>query len=140
VLDGGWGVPAGYDRLEIATDTLGIAGVGFGRYRGNFYARFRMARASGSASTDSTSVRAMLRWYYAGSGDEYLEVAGGSGRSAEDLAQLGGEARFRSDSASVAWLKALGPAWSLRAGASYADDHGAGRIERGASVAIQRHW
>jgi YaiO family outer membrane protein len=140
VLDGGWEVSAGYDRLEFATATLGITGVGFGRYWGNFYARARVARASGSASTDSTSVRAMLRWYYAGTGDEYFEVAGGSGRSAEDLAQLGGEARFRSDAASVAWLKSLGPAWSLRAGASYADDHGAGRIERGASLAVQRHW
>lgn len=140
VLDGGWEVSAGYDRLEFASDTLGIAGIGFGRYWGNFYARARVARGSGTASADSTSARAMLRWYYAGNGDEYLEVAGGSGRSADELSQLGGEARFRSDSASVAWLGSLGPDWSLRLGASYADDRGAGRIERGVSAAIQRHW
>lgn len=142
VFDGGWELSAGYDRLEFAGDGVGIAGVGFGRYWGNFYARARVARASGTSATgpDSTSVRGMLRWYYAGTGDDYLELAGGSGRSAADLAQLGGEARFRSDSASVAWLRSLGPAWSLRLGAAYADDQGAGRIERSASVALQRHW
>lgn len=139
VLDGGWELSAGYDRLEYAGNAVGIAGVGLGRYWGNFYARARVARASGTGS-DSNSVRGLLRYYYAGTGDDYLELAGGSGRSAADLAQLGGEARFRSDSASVAWLRSLGPSWSLRMGASYADDQGAGRIERGASLAIQRHW
>jgi len=136
---GGWELSASYDRLGFAGGATEIQGVGVGRYWGNFYARARLTRVLGLAS-DSTAVRGLLRWYYAGNGDDYFEVAGGSGRSASELAQLGPSARFHSASASVAWVRWFGPRWGLKLGAGYADDDAAGRIERNLSIGLSRRW
>lgn len=135
----GWELSASYDHLGFAGGATDIYGVGVGRYWGDFYARARVTRVPGLDS-DSTAVRGMLRWYYAGNGDDYLEVAGGSGRSAAELAQLGATARFHSASASVAWAHWFDPRWGLRVGAGYADDDAANRIERDVSITLSRRW
>jgi YaiO family outer membrane protein len=115
----GWELSASYDRLGFSGGATEIYGAGVGRYWGDFYARARLTRVPGLDS-GSTAVRGMLRWYYAGNGDDYFEVAGGSGRSASELAQLGATARFNSNSASVAWVRWLGSRWGLRVGAGRA--------------------
>jgi YaiO family outer membrane protein len=135
----GWELSASYDRLGFAGGATEIYGAGVGRYWGDFYARARVTRVPGLDS-DSTAVRALLRWYYAGNGDDYLEVAGGSGRSAAELAQLGAAARFHSTSASVAWARWFDARWGLRLGAGYANDDAAGRIERDVSISLSRRW
>lgn len=135
----GWELSASYDRLDFAGGATEILGAGVGRYWGNFYARARVTRVPG-LDGDSTAVRGLLRWYYAGNGDDYLEAAGGSGRSAAELAQLGAAARFHSASASVAWVRWFGPRWGLRVGAGYADDDAANRIERDLSIGLSRRW
>lgn len=135
----GWELSASYDRLGFAGGATEIYGAGVGRYWGDFYARARVTRVPGLDS-NSTAVRGMVRWYYAGTGDDYFEVAGGSGRSASELAQLGAAARFNSNSASLAWVRWFNARWGLRVGAGYADDAAAGRIERDVSVGLSRRW
>lgn len=135
----GWELSGSYDRLGFSGGATEIHGVGVGRYWGDFYARARVTRVPGLDS-DSTAVRGMVRWYYAGNGDDYFEVAGGSGRSAAELAQLGAGARFHSASASMAWVRWFDPRWGIRIGAGYADDDAANRIERDLSVTLSRRW
>lgn len=135
----GWELSASYDRLGFAGGATEIYGAGVGRYWGDFYARARVTHVPGLDS-GSTAVRGLVRWYYAGNGDDYFEVAGGSGRSTSDLAQLGAAARFNSNSASVAWVRWFDARWGLRVGAGYADDAAAGRIERDVSLGLSRRW
>ena len=135
----GWELSASYDRLGFSGGATEIYGAGVGRYWGDFYARARVTRVPGLDS-GSTAVRALVRWYYAGNGDDYFEVAGGSGRSASELAQLGPAARFNSNSARVAWVRWFDARWGFRLGAGYADDAAAGRIERDVSVGLSRRW
>lgn len=134
----GWELSASHDRLVFGSSDTRIHGAGIGYYWGNFYARAKVTHVPDETG-DSTGVRGQLRWYYAGNADDYLQVAGGTGRSVEELAQRGSAARVRSNSGSVAWVRYFGD-WGMRLGASYADDEGIGRIEKGATVSVYRRW
>ena len=118
-LGHGWELSGNYDHLDFGSGT-DMYGVGLGRYFGNFYARYKALYVAGSGNL---SHRGMLRYYYAGTGDDYFEVNAGTGRGDEfDSGSFGQVVRSTSSSIGVAYVKYFHPQWGFKLGAGYADD------------------
>jgi hypothetical protein len=81
----------------------------------------------------------MLRYYYEGDADHYLEANVSSGRSDDfGSAQLTGT---RSDSKGLAWRYFLNRHWGLKTSVSEAlDSSSAGGKERSVSVSLSYRW
>jgi YaiO family outer membrane protein len=104
----GWELSAGYDRLNY-DPAVSMTALGIGRYHRDWYVRLRHLHIS-SSSGSSDSDRLMVRYYYAGDADNYLEVGGGIGRSdpASPLV-VGPASAGHSWAASVAIVKFVTP-------------------------------
>lgn len=114
----GWELSASIDHLQFDRRGVDIYGLGVGRYSGNVYARLRVRRASPSGSM---SYQGLARYYYAGNGDEYLELSGGTGRSRDErLASVSVD--DTSASLGVAWVNYFTPRVGLKLAAGYDDD------------------
>jgi len=135
-LAGGWELSLSEDVLGFDGNRVEISGLGLGRYVGNFYIRLRHTKIDAAASSGSGD-RLMVRWYYTGDGDNYLEFAASRGRSADPLDLLGGQQR--SGASSINAVRYFTPEWGLRFGASYSSDAG-GASERGLTLALTRRW
>lgn len=135
----GWELSASYDRLDFGGSPTELYGLGVGRYVGNFYLRGRALYVP-DVDSHSLSVKGLLRYYYAGNGDEYVEVTGGSGRSTEPRSGAGGAVLDdSSSSASVAFVKYLVPRVGFKVGVNYADNVD-GYSERGVSASVYTRW
>lgn len=133
----GWEISASYDRLEFAPPDIGIYALGLGRYVGNFYVQGRTVRVSGN---ESPSFRGLVRYYYAGNGDDYVEVSAGSGRSSDELARTRGVTdTIRRSSIGIALVRYWNPRWGFKIAADYADEE-RGYAERGISGTLYRRW
>jgi YaiO family outer membrane protein len=105
----GWELSAGYDRLNY-DPAISMVSVGVGRYHRDWYVRLRHLHISGSASGSSDSERLVVRYYYAGDADNYVEVAGGVGRSDQSPVFVSGPVSAgHSWSASAAIVKFVTP-------------------------------
>lgn len=136
-VGGGWELAASHDHLGF-TSPVKIEGVAVGKYWGNFFARWRHQRVSSDGSVGQGD-RFMLRYYYEGDADNYLEANVSSGRSDDfGSAQLTGS---RSDSKGLAWRHFLNRHWGLKASVSEAlDSSSAGGKERSVSVGLSYRW
>lgn len=135
----GWELSASYDRLDFSGAPTELYGVGVGRYVGNFYVRGRALYVP-DVDSHSLSFKGLVRYYHAGNGDEYFEVAAGTGRSTERRGGAGGTTLGdSSSSASVVFVKYLTPHVGFRVGADYADNV-EGYSERGLSAALYTRW
>ncbi|GAB3747072.1 YaiO family outer membrane beta-barrel protein [Lysobacter olei] len=135
----GWELSASYDRLEFGDSPTELYGLGVGRYVGDFYLRGRALYVP-DVDSHSLSFRGLLRYYFAGNGDEYVEAAAGSGRSTEQRSGAGGVILDdSSSSASVAFVKYLVPRLGFKVGVNYADNVD-GYSERGVSASIYTRW
>lgn len=133
----GWEMSASYDRLEFAPPDIGIYGLGLGKYVGNFYLQGRSLWVSGN---ESPSQRALVRYYYAGDGDNYVEVSAGSGRSSDELARArGGTDMIRRSSIGIALVRYWNPNWGFKIAADHADEE-RGYAEHGISGTLYRRW
>lgn len=132
----GWELSASVDHLRFASDTE-FYGIGVGRYVGNWYMRYKLQHVPGTGS-GSWSHRALLRKYYRGDADDYVEVNAGSGRST-DLDRFGGIVRDNSASLGVAWVHFVQPRWGFKLGAGFANEEG-GFNERSVSLALYTRW
>jgi YaiO family outer membrane protein len=133
----GWEPSVSYDRLDFTNSSVDIYGVGLGKYVGNFYLRV-LSRYVPGVGSGSLSHRGLIRYYYAGNGDDYAEINGGSGRSSSELPRRG-IIRNSSTSVGIAFVKYLTPHWGFKLGADYGDDTG-GFVERGVSAAVYTRW
>lgn len=133
----GWELSGSYDHLEFGNTNTDMYGVGLGKYIGNFYLRGRTLFIPGTGFT-SLSHRGIVRYYYAGNGDDYLELSGGWGRGGE-IARAGNINRTKSESAGISFVKYLSPHWGMKLGASYGDDENS-FVERGLTAAIYTRW
>ena len=115
----GWELSASIDHLRFSSDTE-FYGIGIGRYVGNWYARYKLQHVPGIAS-GSWSHRVVLRNYYRGDADDYLEVSASNGRST-DLDRTGGLVRNNNAAFGIAWSHYFRPQWGFKLGAGYADD------------------
>lgn len=132
----GWELSASIDHLRFSSDTE-FYGVGVGRYVGNWYVRYKLQHVPG-VSSGSWSQRAVVRNYYRGNADDYLEVSGGHGRST-DLDRYGALVRNSNASLGVNWVRYFRQNWGVKLGVGYADDAD-GFNEQQLSLALYRRW
>lgn len=135
----GWELSASYDRLGFDPTAIGMYGLGVGKYTGNLYLLARTLSVSGAGSSN-LSHRGLVRYYYPGDGDNYVEVSAGSGRSSDELARtLGANDTDRRSSVGVAFVRYWNPRWGFKIGADYADAE-QGYAERGISGTLYWRW
>lgn len=115
----GWELSASVDHLRYSSDTE-FYGVGIGRYVGSWYGRYKLQHVPGIGS-GSWSHRLVVRNYYRGDADDYVEVSVGSGRST-DIDRAGGVVRNSNASLGISWAHFVTSAWGFKIGAGYADD------------------
>jgi YaiO family outer membrane protein len=132
----GWELAASDDRLQFGAAGTDIYGVAVARYVGDFYIRLRHTRIV-APDGHSNGDRLVVRYYYRGDGDNYVEGAASRGRSDDTLALSGG--RLVSDNASLAYVRYLSPRWGVKLGLSYARDAATG-AERGLSAGLTMRW
>lgn len=132
----GWELSASIDHLRFDSDTE-FYGVGVGRYVGNWYMRYKLQHVPGAGS-GSWSHRAVVRNYYRGDADSYLEFNASNGRSA-DLDRGGGVVRNSNAALGIAWSHYFHPQWGFKLGAGYSDDAD-GFDERRLSFALYHRW
>jgi YaiO family outer membrane protein len=133
----GWELAASHDHLGF-TSNVKIDGISVGKYWGNFYARLRHQRVTSDGSAGQGD-RFMVRYYYEGDADHYVEANISSGRSDDfSSAQLAGS---RSDSRGLAWYHFVTRQWGFKASASQATDSAsASGRERSFSVGLAYRW
>ncbi|WP_266168872.1 YaiO family outer membrane beta-barrel protein [Dyella subtropica] len=132
----GWELSASIDHLHFSSDT-DFYGIGVGRYVGNWYARYKLQYVPGVGS-GSWSQRLVVRNYYRGDADDYLELSISSGRST-DVARFGSVVRNSNAAIGIAWAHYFSPHWGFKLGAGYANDDG-GYDERRLWLALYSRW
>ncbi len=114
----GWELSGSVDRMNFNT-AIDLYGVGIGRYYRNWYVRLRhlYIPSTASAPSSSNSDRLVVRYYYAGDGDNYIEVAGGLGRSDQATSFIVGPLPANhSWSGSAAFVKYVNPHLGFKLG------------------------
>lgn len=115
----GWELSGSYARLDFSSSDVDIYGIGVARYVGNYYVRLRHLYIPGDGG-NSNSDRLLVRYYYAGDGDNYVEVNVGTGRSTSDVANdPGANDQTNTFTAGVAFVKFPTPRWGFKIGADY---------------------
>lgn len=132
----GWELSASVDHLRFSGDTE-FYGIGVGRYVGNWYGRYKLQHVPGVGS-GSWSHRVLLRNYYNGNADDYLEMSVSSGRST-DMDRFGSVVRDSNAAIGIAWKRYFTPHWGFKVGAGYADDDG-GYDEQRFSFSLYTRW
>ena len=132
----GWELSASIDHLRFSSDTE-FYGVGVGRYVGNWYLRYKLQHVPG-VSSGSWSHRVVVRNYYRGDADDYVEVSGSTGRSS-DLDRSGALVRNSNASLGASWTHFVRPQWGFKIGVGASDDAD-GFDERQLSFALYRRW
>jgi YaiO family outer membrane protein len=126
----GWELSASVDSLRFDSSSTELYGLGVGRYVGNFYLR---ARSRYSTSSHDFGHHGLVRYYYAGNADEYVEVSAGNSRS-EDRIGGGNEG---STSLGLAFVRHFTPALGMKLAAGHADDTPS---ETKGSVTVYYRW
>jgi YaiO family outer membrane protein len=130
----GWELSASYDRLEFSSSGVDMYGLGVGKYVGNWYLRWRRLYVPGDES-DSVSDQLLVRNYYRGDGDNYVEARLGFGRSDDSLSSSSSSR----NSASIAWVHYPTPRWGFKIGADMSNESG-GFDGRGVFGALYLRW
>lgn len=133
----GWELSASYDRLKFS-DNVDIYGLGVGKYFGNYYARIRTTYVPGDNGTSSRGYRILLRNYYRGDADSYIEVRAGHGRG-NDYLPGQGLSQVSSGSAGVSWVYFPERTWGFKVSADYGRDSVAPN-QYSMSFSIYRRW
>lgn len=136
-VGGGWELAASRDLLGFQS-SVKIDGLAVGHYWGNFYARLRHQRVSSDGSAGQGD-RFMVRYYYEGDADHYLEANMSRGRSDDfSSAQLTGS---RSNARGLVWYHYVTRQWGFKTSASQANDSAtAGGKERSLSLSLSYRW
>ena len=134
---GGWELAASHDRLGFAS-AMQIDGVAVGYHWGNFYARWRhqQVRTDGPSGRGN---RFVLRYYYEGDADHYLELNASQGYSDDfETAVL---QTPRADTRGLAWTHYVGRDWGVKLSARQArDTSGRGSRSRDLGLGVMARW
>lgn len=115
----GWELAASDDHLDFSSSSVDIYGFGVGKYVGNWYLRLRHLYVPGSGST-SNSDHLLVRNYYAGDADNYIELNVGFGHSDNVASNVPGSPGGTSSwSTSAAFVKFLNPRFGFKVGVGY---------------------
>ena len=136
-IGSGWELAASHDQLGFGSGVR-IQGVALGKYWGNFFARWRHQTVK-SESSSGQGDRLLLRYYYQGDADHYVEGNVSAGRSDDYSSALLQSAR--SDSRGVVWYHFVNRQWGFKLGLSESHDSSAFNARaRDASVSLIRRW
>lgn len=139
----GWELSASDDRLNYS-QAVDLYGLGIGRYFGNWYVRWRHLYIPGvpGSPASSNSDRLVMRYYYAGDADNYVEAAGGVGRSDQPTSFVVGPLpASHSWSASAAFVKFLNPRLGFKLGIDFGYGlEGEPYSNRGIFGAVYTRW
>ena len=136
-VGGGWEVSASRDALDFSS-AVRIDGVSLGKYWGNFYARWRHQQVR-SDNSSGRGNRFVLRYYYRGDADHYLEANASRGRS-DDFASAQLQTG-RSNARGLAWTWWPQPGWGFKLGWSESRDTEVyGQRARDITLGLTRRW
>jgi YaiO family outer membrane protein len=135
----GWELSLSYDHMDFGTSTVDMYGLGLGKYTGNWYFRWRTLFVPSSAKL-SISHHLLARYYFAGNGDDYIELNGGFGQGGEFLAGTEIVKTTRSKSYGAVFQKYFDPRWGFKISAGYGDNNTYPFFERSISANILRRW
>mgnify|MGYP000163777510 FL=1 len=136
-VGGGYELSASHDDLGFASNVK-IEGVAVVKYWGNFYARLRHQRVISDGSVGQGN-RFLMRYYYEGDADHFVEANLSSGRSDDfNSAQLSG---MRSDSRGLILNHFVTRQWGFKVSLSQANDAAlsSGR-ERSFNLGLAYRW
>ncbi len=134
----GWEPSASYDHMDFGSNNVDMYGAGLGKYRGNWYLRWRALFVPSTAAL-GISHRALARYYYSGNGDDYIEVNGGFSRGGEFVRGTRIVETTRSRSFGAALQNYFHPRWGVKLSAGYDDDKDS-FVERSFLVEVSRRW
>jgi YaiO family outer membrane protein len=133
----GWELSASHDYLGFASQVQ-IDGVGVGKYWGDFYARLRLQEVH-TTTSNGNGARFLIRYYYEGDADHYIEGNISSGHSDDystSLIQLS-----RSQTQGVAFYHFLNHDWGVKGSYSHSlDDSIYGGYQNTLSLGLVRRW
>lgn len=134
----GWELAASHDFLGFGSGVR-IDGVAAGKYWGNFFARWRHQQVKSDSSAGSGD-RVLVRYYYTGDADHYVEGNLSSGRS-EDYSTNTWTQPSRSGSHGVVWYHFVTRDWGFKLSASQSHDSSAasGR-SHDVGLSLTRRW
>lgn len=136
-LGGGWELAASHDRLGFDAPVR-IDGLALGYYWSHFYARWRHQQVRTETSSGAGH-RLLLRYYYAGDADSYLELNASQGRSDDFESAVLQSAR--SDARGLAWTHYVRRDWGLQFSARQArDSSGRGSQARDLGLGLITRW
>jgi YaiO family outer membrane protein len=135
----GWELSGSYDHMDFGGTNVDMYGVGLGKYTGNWYFRWRTLLVPSTAEL-STSYHVLARDYFAGNGDDYVEINGGFGQGGEFLAGTTIVKTTRSKSYGAAFQKYINPRWGFKISIGYSDTNIYPFIERNISANILMRW
>jgi len=133
----GWELSGSYDRLKFSDD-VNIYGLGVGKYFGNYYARVRATHVPSSDGTRSNGYRAILRNYYRGDADSYVEFRVGHGRG-NDFLPGQGLSQVRNGLVGVSWVFFPERTWGFKLTGDYGHDSSA-PSQFSVSMSVYRRW
>lgn len=134
----GWEPSVSYDHMNFGNNNVDMYGAGLGKYTGNWYLRWRTLFIPSTARL-GISHRAIARYYYAGNGDDYIEINGGFSRGGEFIRGTRIVETTKSQSVGAALQKYFNPRWGIKLSAGYDDDKDS-FVERSISVGIFTRW
>lgn len=135
----GWELSCSYDHMDFGESNVDMYGVGLGKYTGNWYFRWRTLFIP-SAARLGTSHRVLARYYYAGNGDDYVELNGGYSRGGRFLRGTEIVETTRGKSFGAAFQKYIDPRWGVKITGGYSDDNTYPFREKNVSATIARRW
>ena len=135
----GWELSASYDHMNFGGSNVDMYGVGLGKYIGDWYFRWRPLFVP-SAARLSISNRALARYYYAGNGDDYVELNGGFGQGGEFLQGTQIVKTKRSKSFGAASQKYINPRWGFKVSAGYSEENIFPFVEHNIAASISTRW
>jgi YaiO family outer membrane protein len=133
----GWELSGSYDRLKFS-EGVNIYGLGVGRYFGNYYTRIRATHVPADDGTSSMGYRALIRNYYRGDADSYVEFRIGHGRGSDFLpGQI--LSRVTNGSIGASWVYFPEPQWGVKLSADYGRDTVAPN-QLSVAMSVYRRW
>ncbi|HEX9020739.1 MAG TPA: YaiO family outer membrane beta-barrel protein [Nitrospirota bacterium] len=138
----GWELSGSYDHMDFTSGSVDMYGVGLGKYTGNWYLRWRTLFIPAPAKLGIAN-RALARYYYAGNGDDYVELNGGFSEGGEFVQGTSVVETTRGSSFGAAFQTYFHPRWGIKISAGYDDEKtlfGRSIVENSFSVKLMTRW
>jgi YaiO family outer membrane protein len=117
----GWELSGSYDHMDFATSNVDMYGIGLGKYTGDWYLRWRTLFTPSPAKL-GISNRALARYYFSGTADDYVEINGGFSQGGEVPLGSTSVESARGQWFGVALQKYFYARWGILVSAGYDDE------------------